>query len=334
LLCGVFVWKEPGISDLTKHMLLLLLPWTCVLADTPVLYTPDDGENWYREESNTGFNLNDVSVSMVNSTAIAVGDHGVILRRTDDGRWADVSLEGLTEDLFSVAVGVSSIMVCGARGTLLSSFDDGISWRVWSEFGHENTNLLSVNFDPTHTNSFFITGENGFVYSSTSGVVNTGDSTAFAGSCGKVCNGLPELVIGRNGTGYFVESREGFTVAETTLRGMTEMISGAGIYMVAGDGGSIYRLESDGMWKQVFSGTSEDLNDISYLSWGTTACAVGENGTVLISEDNGVSWRAENTGIKADLTAVSGNGAGVAFIVGRNILSELFENLPFSGIGN
>ena len=326
--------EENAITTFIRHTVLLFLLTVKVSAGTPIMHTSDNGENWSLEESNTNFSLNDVSVNIATGTVIAVGDHGVVLRREDNGIWADVSPEGLTEDLYSVAVGVSGIMACGAEGTLLSSFDNGRSWRVWTEFGHEDIDLLSVNFDPTHPNSFLITGEDGFLYSSTDGVVTAGNDTDMIGSCGKLCGGFPEIVLGRNGTGYFVENSQGFTVAEVQLRGTTEIVSGGSRYMVAGEKGSIYRFEPEGLWELIYSGTSEDLNDICFVSWGTTACAVGDNGTVLISNDNGTSWRGIDTGIHSDLTAVSGNGSGTAFIVGKNILSEFFEILPFSGIKN
>ncbi len=326
--------EENGITTFVRYTVLLLLLTVKVSAGTPIMHTSDDGENWSLEESNTNFSLNDVCVSITAGFAVCVGDHGLVLLREDDGTWRDVSPVGLTADLYSVAVGVSGIMACGAGGTLLSSFDNGRSWRVWTEFGHGNIDLLSVNFDPTHPNSFLITGEDGFVYSSTDGIAVTGDSTDLIGSCGKLCSGFPEIVLGRNGTGYFVENSQGFTVGDVELRGTTEIVSGGSRYMVAGESGCIYRYEAESEWKQMNSGTSENLNDISFLSWGSTVCAVGDNGTILISKDNGTSWRGIDTGIHSDLTAVSGNGSGIAFIVGRSILSEFFEILPFSGIKN
>jgi len=300
------------------------------LAGTPILHTSDNGENWSLEESNTNFNLNDVSVSIATGTAIAVGDYGVVLVREDDGTWTDVSPVGLTADLYSVAVGVSGTMACGARGTLLSSFNNGRSWRVWSEFGHEDIDLLSVSFDPTHPSSFLITGEHGFVYSSKDGIVSIDSDTDIISSCGKLCSGFPEIVLGRNGIGYIINSSEEFTIGEFELNGATEIVSGGGMYMVTGGNGHIYSFDTGGEWKRVNTGISEDLNDVSFLSWGTTVCAVGNNGTVLISEDNGTLWRKTDTGASADFTAVSGNGSGTAFIVGKNILSAFFEILPFS----
>ncbi|MCD4708997.1 MAG: hypothetical protein K8S62_14800 [Candidatus Sabulitectum sp.] len=302
------------------------------MASAFIMHTSDGGESWCREESNTISNLNDVAVNLADNVFIAVGDQGTILRRDRDGLWADVSPEGLSADLFSVAVSVSGMMVSGADGILLSSFDGGNNWRISTDFGYENTDLYSVNFDPTHPNSFLITGENGFIYSSLErGVVLTGSSSDFVASCGMLCSGFPELVLGKDGTGYHIRNEEVFQTGDTVIRGATEIVSGGGRYIAVGDDGYICRNTSDYTWESVPSATEENLNDVSYLVWGVTACAVGDNGTILLSCDNGATWTSMNPETARDLTAVAGNGAGLACIVGKSALSGVVNILPFRG---
>ncbi|MCK5786337.1 MAG: hypothetical protein KAH54_07245 [Candidatus Sabulitectum sp.] len=316
-------------SSIRKNIVLLFLFSLSAFAGAIILYTSDGGTSWLQEESNTVFNLNDVALSIVNNTAVAVGDNGTILRRGEHGIWADVSPEGLSADLFSVAVGVSSMMACGADGILLSSFDGGNNWCVLSEFEYGGTDLYSVNFDPTHPNSFLITGENGFVYSSVDGLVQTGTNSDLVASCGMLCSGFPELVLGREGECYFLGTREPYNIEDAVIRGATEIVSGGGRYIAVGENGSVIRYSNLDIWDSIVSGTGEYLNDVSYLTWGMTACAVGENGTVLVSGDNGFTWERVNVETTRDLTAVAGNGAGVACIVGRNALFDVLNGIPF-----
>lgn len=292
-----------------------------------ILYSSDNGASWIREESGTPNNLYGVSVDIVTGVTLAVGDEGTILRRGEDQIWTDVSPEGLSSDLYSVASGLGGAMVCGAEGTLLSSFDGGLSWRVWSDFDCSNTNLLSVNFDPTHRNSFLILGEDGFVYSSEEeGIIPTGCTSEYVASCVSLCSGFPELIMGRDGSGFSILNNAGFVVANSTLNGATDLVSASGRFIVVGDGGSIFRYSSAEVWESISSITTENLNDVSYLAWGLTACSVGNNGTVLMSYDNGITWSDIDSGTKRDLTAIAGNGAGIACVVGRNAASEFIQN--------
>lgn len=319
------------IVSITVYIAAISILCSQSFASALIFHTSDGGENWARENSATPNNLNGVSVDIVSGIVLAVGDKGTILRRNEDGTWVNVSPGGLSADLYSVAVGVSSIMSCGADGTLLSSFDGGFSWRVWTDFGHEDTDLYSVNFDPSHPNSFLITGENGFIYSSEEGeFVHTGSGSDFIASCGMLCSGFPELVVGRDGSGYSIRNEIMFNIGDTVIGGATEIVSGGGRYIAVGESGSIYRYSDLDIWERLSSGTVEDLNDVSYLIWGTTACAVGDNGAVLISFDNGVSWEIRTLGTDRDLAAVTGNGAGVACIVGGTALSGLVNLFPFT----
>ncbi|MCK5035646.1 MAG: hypothetical protein KAS73_07130 [Candidatus Sabulitectum sp.] len=298
------------------------------------MYTSDGGASWVREESSTVSNLNAVAISLTTGIAISVGDNGTILRRGENGTWADVSPGGFTADLYSVAVGISGMMACGEGGILLSSFDGGSNWTALSDFGHEDTDLYSVNFDPTHSNSFLITGDNGFIYSSRDRLVQTGSSTDFVTSCGMLCSGFPEVVLGRNGSGYNIRNEVMFDIGDVVIRGATEIVSGGSSYIAVGESGSIFRYSDSEVWDSIPSITGENLNDVSYLAWGMTACAVGDNGIVLISEDNGLTWEISNMGISRNLNAVAGNGAWIACIVGSSVMSGMVNFFTTSEVSD
>ncbi|MCK5132892.1 MAG: hypothetical protein KAR40_12150 [Candidatus Sabulitectum sp.] len=318
--------------SITVYIAAISILYSQSSASALIFHTSDGGKNWARENSATPNNLNGVSVDIVSGIALAVGDKGTILRRNEDGTWVNVSPDGLSADLYSVAAGVSSIMCCGADGTLLSSFDGGFSWRVWTDFGYENTDLYSINFDPTHPGSFLIAGENGFIYSSEEGeLVQTGSSSDFIASCGMLCGGFPEIVLGRDGTAYHIRSDVNYNIGDTVFRGATEIVSGGGRYIAVGENGAVYRSLSDGVWESASSVTTENLNDVTYLVWGLTACAVGDCGTVLVSDDNGLTWGIVDIGMSRDFTAIAGNGAGEAYIVGKSAFSGILNILPFRG---
>lgn len=321
-----------GIKEVTKVMrsilvtLFSLVCFTISNGEALILYSSDNGANWFREESCTSSNLNSVSIDIVTGIALAVGNNGTILRRGLEGRWADVSPEGLSQDLYSVCSQISGSMACGADGALLSSFDGGLSWRIWTDFECGSVDLLSVNFDPTNQNSFLITGENGFVYSSKErGGLLTEVTFDCVASCVTLCRGFPDQIIGRDGKGFSLRSETVFSITNSFLRGATEIISGGGRYIAVGENGSIFRYSEDNVWESIPNTAEDHLNDVSYLLWGQSVCAVGENGTALLSYDNGITWDALDLGTNRDLNSIGGNGAGVACIVGTSAFSDFFS---------
>ena len=59
-------------------------------------------------------------------------------------------------------------------------------------------------------------------------------------------------------------------------------------------------------WVSKESGTTEDLRGIACK--GTTWVAVGENGIVIVSTDNGNTWATKPSGTENDLYGVACNG--------------------------
>ncbi len=317
------------MKTLPIYLITILLFPSFVFAHALIISSLDAGVTWNVEQSYTPFKLNDVAVSITTGIAITVGDNGTILRRDEEGNWIDVSPDGLSKDLYSVAVGISSMMACGEDGVILSSFDGGNNWRVLSDSDHENIDLYSVNFDPTHANSFLIAGENGFLFSSESGIIQVPDNSDFVTSSVKLCSGFPEVVFSRNGTIYYPSSGEIISIPDITINGSTSVVSGGGKFITVGDNGVIFRYSTENLWESIPSTTFANLNDVTYITWGVSACAVGDNGTVLFSGDNGLSWEQINLGTTRNLNAVGGNGAGEIYIVGNTVMSDLKETFNF-----
>ncbi|HOP27816.1 MAG TPA: hypothetical protein PKX02_11545 [Candidatus Sabulitectum sp.] len=259
-----------------------------------ILSTADGGASWQREFSGTVGDLNGVAVDIFTGAALAVGDGGRIIRRGDDSIWEDVSLDGFQNDLFSVVMGSGGVcMACGADGALLSSFDGGYSWRVWEGFDSGGADLLTVNFDPTSPDNFVITGENGFVHSASAGREQIDGVT---GSCARLCSGEAEALAAPAGS-------------------ITALVSAGSPCIAVGEEGAVFLFGNNG-WARIESGCEEDLNGVTNLVFGETFCAVGEGGAIILSEDNGLSWRVVDSGTAADLNGVAGNGGGIGYIVG------------------
>ena len=67
----------------------------------------------------------------------------------------------------------------------------------------------------------------------------------------------------------------------------------------------------------ISSGTTENLNNIKFLD-DDTGIIVGDNGTILISNDGGETWSSMNSGVDENLNTIDFGGCGSAYIGGDN----------------
>jgi photosystem II stability/assembly factor-like uncharacterized protein len=306
-------------------VLVLFLVRLSLLAESVLLSTIDGGFTWTRENSGISQSLNAVSVDPMSGLVIAVGDRGTILRREVGGSWEDVSPPEVDSDLRSVAVGFDGVcMACGDSGTLMSSFNRGVSWRVWDEFGYENIDLLSVNFDPSSSGSFVITGEGGFLYASSDGITETGSMASLIGSCVQLCSSFPEIVVSSTGEIYFFSGDSLHAPQNVfSFNGVTKVVSGGGSFAAVGDEGLVCSY-TDGCWRVRESNCTENLFSVAHITYGRNLCAVGENGTILISTDGGESWASVPSPVTRNLNGVAGSGSGTGYIVGDNLFERYF----------
>jgi len=305
---------------ITTAFIIVLILLDSVHANALVLRTNDGGESWIREAPACTFSLNGVSIDPMSGLAIAVGDRGTVLRRETGSDWEDVSPPGLMKDLRSVAIGIDGVcMACGDSGTLISSFDRGVSWRVWGEFDYEGIDFLSVNFDPSSSGSFVITGEDGFIYTSSARAVEVRTSSSFIGSCVQLCSSFPEMVVSCTGDIYYPLRDSLHTVSEPlAFNGVTQVVSGGGTCAAVGNEGLVCTYNGAD-WLVRESNCTADLYSVAYITFGRNLCAVGENGTILLSLDNGETWSRVLSGISRNLNGIAGNGSGSGYIVGESL---------------
>jgi photosystem II stability/assembly factor-like uncharacterized protein len=181
------------------------------------------------------YNRNLYGVAFGNSTFVAVGDFGKIVRSTDNGAsWSHVtsgnssgsgaySLYG-TSYLRGVSFGNSTFVAVGQSGKVIRSTDDGSSWdNVTSGTGDY---LRGISF----ANSTFVAvGSGGTIIRSTDNGSSWDD----------VNSGTSEV-----------------------LRGIT---FGNNIFLAVGDDGTIVKSVDNGSsWSSSSSGTTNDLNGVVF----------------------------------------------------------------------
>ncbi|MCY1061086.1 hypothetical protein [Nannocystis sp. SCPEA4] len=190
---------------------------------------PDNHVELVREQSGVEVTLRGVVMSE-SGAAVAVGDRGTIIRRSDDA-WSEQA-SGVDVDLLAIASPhptSAKMLAVGAGGTILRSLDGGESWK--SIASGTSAELDAV----------WMAERDGLAIAVGDGVVVRSENAGFTWSMGQVPEGV--------GTLRGVAGREGDVVA-------------------VGDDGLVLRSVDAGVtWVRVASGTTDDLLAIALDSY-------------------------------------------------------------------
>src|SRR5206468_3233719 len=271
-----------------------------VVGDTgTILKITDAGATWAPLASGTSTTLHGIYFLDPNE-GVAVGDSGTILRTTDGGAvWQNIA-SGVVDGLRSVSFnGVNGI--CGGDSqTILYSTDAGASWQIsQSGFfggGFPGAQMLSATVG-------FVSGQNSIFQSLLGASTDGGASWAFqAFYFDKNEGGGTDLFFFDQNTGVVsgtVFDGRG-AIARTTDGGINwstlffdQAIQGIDFPQptsgfAAGAGGRISHSTDAGItWTDQTSGTSANLNDVSFASDALRGIAVGDSGTILWTANGG-----------------------------------------------
>jgi photosystem II stability/assembly factor-like uncharacterized protein len=207
-----------------------------------------------------GQNLNDVVFA--GTTGYAVGDFGTVLRSIDGGNsWAGLS-SGTRSNLSLVQEVDPNTVIIGGECTVRESVNAGETFQRLPITESErscHTKIASFSF---------LNGSVGFVEQSDGSIFATGNG------------------------GQTLEPRTAVPLNGASAGKLVFTSPSTGFAITGGNGGGrIYRT-TDGAnsWTQVGSSPAS-LSDITFVS-PTTAYAVGTNGTLLQSTDEGASWHS------------------------------------------
>ncbi len=264
-----------------------------------VVKTTDAGMTWSPLTSGTTNALYDVYFFDA-TQGVAVGEQGLILRTTDGGAgWQGVT-SGVTDTLRSVSFSGVNGISGGDSQTILYSTDAGASWQIsQSGFfggGFPGAQMLSATLG-------FVAGQNSIFQSLLGASTDGGASWAFQPFYfDKNEGGATDVFFFDQNTGVVsgtVFDGRG-AIARTTDAGVSwstlffdqaiqgvdfpQPISGFAV----GAGGRISHSTDLGItWTDQTSGTSANLNDVSFAGDALLGIAVGDSGTILWTANGG-----------------------------------------------
>ncbi len=205
-------------------------------------------------------------VALDAQNAVGVGSDGLIISTNNGGETWHYQSPFPDLDLYSISAAGPNLWAVSATGVIITSTDGGGRWR---QVGSGQSAVLHGVYFYSATRGWIV-GENGLIRFTEDGGQTWSDQTSGVSS---------------------------------TLRAVAFSEDGEhGV--VVGDGGLILVTSDHGQtWTRRTGVTSVNLNDVTMV--GSMIWAVGANDTVLISEDNGVSWQVKQASTGNHLYAVS-----------------------------
>jgi hypothetical protein len=186
-----------------------------------------------------------------------------------------------------VAANGNNIVAVGENGVIYYS-ENGASW-----LGVNEVTVLSVN---SATEQLILTNTAGFAVND---VIRFTDSfssiTAGISYYIKTIVSSTQVEISTSLGGTVLNLTDGSIPFRTrmysypTTATLNDVVYGDGVFIAVGDTGTIRTSTNAITWTTVASGTTEKLKGISHKETGSFI-AVGENDTVLLTDDYGVTW--------------------------------------------
>ena len=241
---------------------------------------PFQDAGWELIESGVTKDINSIFFICLNRGTV-VGDQGLILRTGDGGNNWTAQNSGVTDNLYDIYYfGYSILLAVGASGTILFTNDTGQNWSIiqtgmmasyYSGQMISDTIGVAVGVNAIFQPFFTRTDDGWITWESTSFYIEN-DNIFYEGKLTDV---------------YFLNSSVGFATAIVDVP----------------TGGAIVRTIDSGVTWETVLFFDEPLYSIDF-TWEGVGYAVGEQGTILQSIDEGETWVELDSGIQTALHAV------------------------------
>jgi photosystem II stability/assembly factor-like uncharacterized protein len=264
-----------------------------------ILKTTDAGMTWSPLSSGTTNALHDVYF-FDPTQGVVVGEQGLILRTTDGGAgWQGVA-SGVEDGLRAVSFSGVNGIAAGDSQDILYSTDSGSSWQI-GQSGFFGPPLLGAHM--LSSTEGFVTGQNAVFQPWIGNTTNAGanwdfhafyfDNNEGSGTDVFFFDVNTGLVSGSvfDGRGAIARTTDAGMNWSTSffaqgLQGVDFPIMTSG-FAVGRVGEILHSTDTGITWIDQTSGTSANLNDVSFASDALRGIAVGDSGTILWTASGG-----------------------------------------------
>lgn len=325
-------------NGLEVWWLILGLGWCAPWAAVADGFPPADRSSWQLPHADL------YGIDVLESTVLAVGYWGTVLRSVDGGQAWSHQPTPTHETLYAVSFGDEKrAWAVGAAGTLLYSQDAGVSWESVQVILPADEFADARPLDSPLFDVVAVSGNEAWAVGDFGRVLHTRDGTqwktvtippedfADENIPDRILNGVEFLdrdngwIVGEFGTtlrtadgGASWTGERGFTGAVEDVYLMAVAVGGAGRAVAGGTGGVVIQTDDGGAeWSVAKLPTTAALFGAAWNGQGVVL--VGDRGVVFSSRDAGRSWEAATRPRLFNwLRDVSLASDGHAYAVGQN----------------
>ncbi len=240
------------------------------------MFSSADGIAWAALNSVISADLNAAVYGSGNTSYLAAGAGGVMLRSDDELKTWTQALTNTSNDLYALAYNGSLYLAVGANGTLITS-DDGANWTA--RYPGTSSHLYGV----TYGNGLYVAvGAGGTLQTSSDGITWQGATSQTTLHLKGVAYGAG-IFVAIGDAGALITSTDGVTWTPQTpiasSPALNALVHGSQ-FIAAGNGGAIYTSPDGINWAMPSTGNAS-LYAVTYGNHGYAA--VGASGSNLVA---------------------------------------------------
>ena len=290
-------WQDFSLGQRCESVIVSGSTWLVGSIFGRILRSTDEGETWTTYQHSVG-NAVFQAIIEVGGRLIAVGSGGIILTSDDGGVSWTARSSGVTKYLNAIVEAGPYLFAAGEGGAVTRSADGGDSWVP------------------------LVTGSNAAI----TGLAWTGQSL-MAVTAGNYPGGGENLALMTTDAGGTWELLA--TGVDEDLQGILWI---GGRLVCVGEGGRVTLSDAVGegmrtlpFWRKSYPNLDPEIHDVE--RHGERFIAVGEDGLILDSEDQGRTWIRRQSGTNEKFLAVASNGSSLYAVTGGgSALVGLFES--------
>ena len=305
---GINIPNFSGFVAVGKGKMLDYSTGVTELIDTNLLfYSSNSGLNWNQVPSLTPNGLN--SVTSNGTVAVAVGESGAIYYSENGVNWFGVTEASVSSvNTATNQIGINSTAGLNVNETIkftksfgsvvagttyyVNSIDSASVIKISATSGGAVKQLVNITAGSFVVGTSYVITSLGTTNFTLIGAASNTVGITFTATGAGSGDGTANIVAGGNIPVQTIMYQ--YDPLDPNPSELRDVIYANGVWIAVGDDGTVKTSSDYLTWTLRNSGTTNSLKGITFNADTTTFTVVGDNNTIITSDDNGVTWASES----------------------------------------